>query len=161
MSSIFGKGAQVWIDKHTKSGETFRAYWHPNGVDAILDPNQGTSLRYEWSYDIDNRKHGITKSWWNNGNLNQTKTFINGLLTGIAWFHSPLGDHSSWVIYKDGVAWEGLITRYSSNEKTELQYPYNAIIKQICYDKGKQVYFKRFKYFEKKLISVRFTEETL
>lgn len=150
MSTIFGKGALKWINvnKPTEGG-LFRAYWTPDGVNATLVEEEGIGLRYEWYYeDGGHRADGISRSWHNNGNLNQEITYKNGLMNGLTKFYSPLGDHTSECICKDGEFYEGTVTRYhESKEQHPIHnYLYSCIIKQMTYKNGIPVEFIRYSY---------------
>jgi len=77
-----------WVDSHHPQNGVFRAYWKdiiPNSHNIgglTLNPNEGEGIRYEWHYKDGKRADGISKGWWPNGMLKQTRTYKDGMLNG-------------------------------------------------------------------------------
>ena len=120
MSTINGRMAREWIiENHPKNG-LFRAYWTEDG-NATLDDN-GLPVRYEWYYKDDERVDGISKCWYDTGELRVEMTWKDGeLLLETHWGKN--GVKTVRYTWKNDKL-DGLQTRWYKNGQKEYEKNY-------------------------------------
>lgn len=102
MSLVYGERVNIWIEKNKPHDGVFRAYWTEDG-EGISSEDTGFGLRFEWNYK-DGKPDGISKGWWPNGQLKQTRPWKNGILDGIWTFWHRNGEKQSEGPFKKGFA---------------------------------------------------------
>ena len=118
---INNKLSQYWIEENHPENGMFRVYW--KDVEnawtggATLDPDEGEGLRYEWEYKDGKPTDGISKGWYSNGNLRNTKTYKDGKENGLRTDWYPDGQKSDEGNYKDGIIHGKWIEWHENGEK--------------------------------------------
>ena len=113
MSWINGVDVSLWIRKNKPENGLFRAYWAEDGEGISLE-DTGFGLRYEWEYKDGKRVDGISKSWYENGQLSKEVVWKKGKRHGVYTHWHDNGQKWKEVTFKDGFSY-GLQTWWYEN----------------------------------------------
>ena len=73
-----------------------------NGLRIIFEIDK-FGFRHEYTVDDQNRKHGVYKIWYRNGNLWEEKFYQNGIKTGIQKVYSMDGEIYEEIQHQQGI----------------------------------------------------------
>jgi antitoxin component YwqK of YwqJK toxin-antitoxin module len=108
--------------KKSRVNGLFRAYW---------PKSRAGGIRYEWEYEDGKRADGVSKGWWDHGELHQIMNWKNGKKHGLwtLWVNQPVYCKKQEGYWKNG-NYDGVWTMwYPSGQKRE----------EIIYDDGKLI----------------------
>ena len=155
MSKINGKPAPEWIEENRPENGVFRVYWkdvigpHDGGV--TFDENESEGLRWEWYYKDGKMADGVSKGWFPNGQLKQSRIWKNGVQDGIWTEYYENGQKDYEQTYKDGKR-DGLWIKFSQKktggEKMEERTYKNGKkdgLFTFWYENGQKMYEGTFK----------------
>ena len=113
----------IWIKENCPENGLFRAYWKE---EATLEPSledTGFGLRYEWYYKDGKRADGISKSWFQTGQLKHTWTWKDGKKNGLYTFWGKNGKKLETYYYNAGIK-NGLYTQWYDNGNKMQEFTY-------------------------------------
>ena len=114
--------ANIWIENNHPENGWFRAYWEKDGNGASLE-DTGFGLRYEWYYKDGKRADGISKSWFQTGQLKHTWTWKDGKKNGLYTFWGKNGKKLETYYYNAGIK-NGLYTQWYDNGNKMQEFTY-------------------------------------
>ena len=143
MSALLSKGnLEDWVEENKPENGVFRAYWS-GSADVTLDSEEGGNLRYEIYFKDGKRADGISKGWYENGQIKSEYTWKDNKHTGrYTWWYlngnkkvegnfdnnsffgswinfSPDGTESYEIIYKYGLPWDGDLVDWSDHAELD------------------------------------------